>query len=324
MTLHQLRIFFTVAQASTLTRASKQLGLAQPSLSKQLAGLEESIGTRLFDRGHNRMELTDAGRLLLHHAQNVLKEIDEAEAGMREFTAGKRAIIRIAGLNSVIKALIPDALKSCGAPLSALEVDIHEAAPNEVIEMLYARQAHIGLNAAGTVAQSSIGFRQVPIVEDPYVFAVPSSIGLGALHDLDSVPADVSRVLNSCIQFHFGTQHTLRVQQWYQRVLPSHRLVAHCRTYEVALELVRGGFGVSLVPALTAYLVAGSLDGIELFATDHGKRSTVAILGDQYLRLSPYKEFVEALQRAGRNVKMPPILPMPHLIERAREPAHAQ
>jgi hypothetical protein len=107
-------------------------------------------------------------------------------------------------------------------------------------------------------------------------------------------------------------------------VLPSHRLVAHCRTYEVALELVRGGFGVSLVPALTAYLVAGSLDGIELFATDHGKRSTVAILGDQYLRLSPYKEFVEALQRAGRNVKMPPILPMPHLIERAREPAHAQ
>ena len=77
MTLHQLRIFFTVAQASTLTRASKQLGLAQPSLSKQLAGLEESIGTRLFDRGHNRMELTDAGRLLLHHAQNVLKEIDD-------------------------------------------------------------------------------------------------------------------------------------------------------------------------------------------------------------------------------------------------------
>ena len=144
MTLHQLRIFFTVAQASTLTRASKQLGLAQPSLSKQLAGLEESIGTRLFDRGHNRMELTDAGRLLLHHAQNVLKEIDEAEAGMREFTVGKRAVIRIAGLNSVIKALIPDALKSCGAPLSALEVDIHEAAPGEVIEMLYARQAHIG------------------------------------------------------------------------------------------------------------------------------------------------------------------------------------
>jgi DNA-binding transcriptional LysR family regulator len=319
MTLHQLRIFLAVAQSTTLTRASKQLGLAQPSLSKQLAGLEESVGTRLFDRGHNRMTLTDAGQLLLRHAQGVLKEIDEAEAGLREFSAGKRAIVRIAGLNSVIKALVPDALTRCGGTLSGLEVDIHEAAPGEVIEMLYSRQAHIGLIAAGSVAQASIGFRQVPVVEDPYVFAVPSAIDLDALGDLDSAPADVARVLNSCIQFHFGTQHTLRVQQWYQRVLPSHRLVAHCRTYEVALELVRAGFGVCLVPALTAFPLAGSLDGIKLFATDHGSRRTVAILADQYLRLAPYKRFIEALQAAGRDVALPPILPMPHLIERARE-----
>ena len=47
-------------------------------------------------------------RLLLHHAQRVIKGIDEAEAGLREFTNGKRAIIRIAGLNSVIRALVPE------------------------------------------------------------------------------------------------------------------------------------------------------------------------------------------------------------------------
>jgi DNA-binding transcriptional LysR family regulator len=321
MTLHQLRIFLTVAQSSTMTRASKQLGLAQPSLSKQLAGLEDSIGTRLFDRGHNRMILTDAGRMLLRHAQSVLREIDEAEAGLREFSAGKRAIIRVAGLNSVIKALLPDALMRCGSA-SGLEVDIQEAAPGEVLEMLYSRQVHIGLIAADSVAQASVGFRQVSIVEDPYVFAVPGAIDLSAIRDLSKVPADVARVLNSCVQFNFGTQHTLRVQHWYQRVLPSHRIVAHCRTYEVALELVRAGFGVSLVPALTAFPAAGSLDGIKLFATDHGSRRTVAILADQYLRLAPYKQLVEALQVAGRNVVLPPILPMPWLIESAHEGAH--
>src|SRR5436853_1063711 len=299
MTLHQLRIFLAVAQASTLTRASKQLGLAQPSLSKQLASLEESVGARLFERAHKRMVLTDAGRLLLHHAQRVIKGIDEAEAGLREFTSGKRAIIRIAGLNSVIKAIVPDALRRCGAAASGIEVDIHEAAPGEVVEMLYARQAHIGLIAAGTVAEASIGFRQVPVVDDPYVFAVPSAIKLGDLKKLEDASEDVARVLNNCIQFHFGTQHTLRVQQWYQRILPQHRLVAHCRTYEVALGLVRSGFGVSLVPALTAYLIEGSLEGIELFATDHGHRSTVALLPDQYLRLAPYRGFVDALQAAG-------------------------
>ena len=178
MTLHQLRIFMAVAQSSTLTRASKQLGLAQPSLSQQLAKLEESVGTRLFDRSHNRMVLTDAGQVLVRHAQAVLKEVDEAEASLRQFGSGKRSIIRIAGLNSVVKAVLPDALNRCAAAGSEIEIDIHEAAPAEVLEMLYSRQANIGLIAADTVAQSNVGFRQVPIVEDPYVFAVPSSIGL--------------------------------------------------------------------------------------------------------------------------------------------------
>jgi DNA-binding transcriptional LysR family regulator len=320
MTLHQLRIFLAVAQSATLTRASKQLGLAQPSLSQQLARLEESVGTRLFDRG-NRMELTDAGRVLLRHAQSIVKEINEAEAGLREFAAGKRAIIRVAGLNSVVKALLPDALRRCGGTGSGIEIDIHEAAPAEVLEMLYSRQADIGLIAADSVAQASVGFRQVPIVEDPYVFAVPRSIDLGAIRDIDAAPAKAGRVLNSCIQFNFGTPHTLRVQQWYQRVLPSHRIAAHCRTYDVALELVRAEFGVCLVPALTAFQVAGSLDGIALYATDHGNRHTVAVLADQYLRLAPYKGLVEALQAAGRKLVLPPVLPMPPLIEHAGEPA---
>jgi DNA-binding transcriptional LysR family regulator len=318
MTLHQLRIFLTVAQSSTLTRASKQLGLAQPSLSKQLAGLEDSVGTRLFDRGHNRLILTDAGRVLLRHAQNVLREIDEAEAELREFAGGKRAVVRLAGLNSVIKTLLPDALVHCHGA-AGLEIDIQEAAPGEVLEMLYSRQIHIGLIAADSVAQASVGFRQVSIVEDPYVFAVPSSIDLEALVDVNSAPSDVARVLNRCVQFNFGTQHTLRVQQWYQRVLPLHRIIARCRTYEVALELVRAGLGVSLVPALTALTAGGSLDGIELFATDHGVRHTVAILPDQYLRLTPYKELIEALQVSGREVVLPHILPMPPLIKNARE-----
>lgn len=321
MTLHQLRIFLTVAQSSTLTRASKQLGLAQPSLSKQLAGLEDSVGTRLFDRGHNRMVLTDAGGILLRHAQSILREIDEAEAGLREFSAGKRAIIRVAGLNSVIKSLLPDALMRCGTQFG-VEVDIQEAAPGEVLEMLYSRQVHIGLIAADSVAQASVGFRQVLIVEDPYVLAVPDSIDLDSLADADSAPADAARVLNRCVQFNFGTQHTLRVQQWYQRVLPSHRIVARCRTYEVALELVRAGYGVSLVPALTALPHERSLDGIRLFETDHGNRRTVAILPDQYLRLAPYKQLIEALQVAGRSVVLPPILPMPQLIRNVCE--HAQ
>src|SRR5260370_11659456 len=146
MTLHQLRIFLAVAQTATLTRASKQLGLAQPSLSQQLARLEESVGTRLFDRARNRMELSDAGRVLLRHAQSILKEVSEAEAGLREFAAGRRSIIRIAGLNSVVKALLPEALKRCGGIRPTLEADIPEGAPREVVDKRDSRRGAIGPN----------------------------------------------------------------------------------------------------------------------------------------------------------------------------------
>jgi DNA-binding transcriptional LysR family regulator len=322
MTLHQLRIFLSIVQCSTLTRASKQLDLAQPSLSKQVAGLEESVGTRLFDRVHNGMVLTEAGRLLLRHAQSVLREIDETEVSLREVSTGKRFIVRVAGLNSMINALLPGALIRCSIS-SRLEVDIQVAAtPADVLEMLYSAKIHIGLIAADSVPQTNIGFQQVPIVEDPFIFAVPNSIDLSAIVDMNSAPPDAARVLNSCILFTSGTQRSLQVRQWYQRVLPSHRIAIHCRTYGVGLELVRAGFGVCLVPALGSFSANGRLAGINLFAADYGSRRIVAIVANHYLHLTPYKELVEALQFVGRDVLLPPVLRMPRLIQSASQDAH--
>ena len=307
MTLHQLRIFLAVAQLSTLTRAGKQLGLAQPTVSQQIARLEEDAGTRLFERVHNRMLLTDAGQVLLRHAQFILSELDEAESGMRAFAEGQRTIVRIAGLSSIIMAVLPQALKKLGAPQTGFEVDVHEAPPGEVLEMLYARRANIGLVAAESLADASIGFRRVPIIQDPYVFAAPASLDISDLTDPNLLAATTRRVLESCIQFHFGTQHTLRIQQWYQNFLPGHRIIAHCRTYDVALGLVRAGLGVCLLPALTSYLVAGNLDGVRLYAVDHGMRNTIALMPEQYARIEPYRSLVGAMQDVARDVILPPI-----------------
>ena len=64
MTLHQLKIFWAVAQAKSYTKASKILGLAQPSLSQQISKLEEELGSKLFNRGFSKINLTDASHSL--------------------------------------------------------------------------------------------------------------------------------------------------------------------------------------------------------------------------------------------------------------------
>lgn len=309
LTLHQLHIFCAVAQADSLTRAAKQLGLAQPTLSQQLSKLEEGVGVRLFDRTLNGMTLTDAGRSLLRRAQFILNDVDEALATLREFSEGTRGIIRLAGLNSILRALLPCAMSRLARTLPEMEFDIHEVAPAETLELLYNRTVHIGVIAAQSVAQSGVSFAQVPVVEDSYVLAVPTGLEIAGLPDpARGLPPDQARILHNCIQFNFGTQHTQRVAHWYQSVLPGHRLIAQCRSYEMALSLVRAGKGVCLVPALAA---KDNEAGIDLYATDLPARRIVAVLPSHYQRVEPYRTFLDCLAAAGQAAQMPAMRPAP-------------
>jgi LysR family transcriptional activator of nhaA len=74
---HHLRHFRAVAQDGSLTRAARRLHVAQSALSIQIAALEAALGEKLFDRGHRRMTLTEAGRIALAHAETIFQTGDE-------------------------------------------------------------------------------------------------------------------------------------------------------------------------------------------------------------------------------------------------------
>ena len=317
MTLHQLRIFWAVAHAESLTKASKQLGLAQPSLSQQLAKLEESIGTQLFTRTRNQMELTDAGKFLIRKAEMILGGVDEALAGLRQLGEGKGGVIAIGSINSIARVIVPEAITLITATFPGVEVDIHEVAPAEAIEMLYGRRLNIALLAANSVAGSEVSFNRFDVVTDPYVLAVPSGIDLSKVADPDAdLPPEHRAIVNRCIQFNFGTAHNRRVEQWYQRFMPHHRLVAQTRTYDVALSLVQARLGVALVPALTAHSAHVLLSGVTLYDAQQEDRRTVALVPSQYVRAEPNASFLKALQDVGQRVEMPPIEPVPPFLRK--------
>jgi DNA-binding transcriptional LysR family regulator len=318
MTLRQLRIFWAVAHAETLTKASKQLGLTQPSMSQQLSKMEKTVGARLFHRTRNRMMLTDAGRFLLRKAEIILGNVEEVEDGLREFRQGVRANIRVAGVNSVLRVLLPSALRLMEQDFPDLELDIHEAAPADALELLYGRRVNVGLVASNSIAQASVGFHQTPVAEDPYVLAVPAGLSLADISDPDAElePAE-RKVINSCIQFAFGTQHTRRVEQWYSQVLPHHRLIASCRSYEVALAMVEAGLGVCLVPAFTAFDGQSTLAGVRFYRSTEPSRRIVALQPTQYQRVEPFRSFVDALRQAGSAVRLPDIAPSPPFLSQS-------
>lgn len=317
VTLHQLRIFWAVAHSETLTKAAKQLGLAQPSLSQQLSKLESTLGSKLFHRRSNEMVITEAGKFLLPRAETVLRNMQDLEEGLQRFTGGHRATVRIAGITSALRVLLPHAITRTQDDFPDVDFDIQEAAPNDILELLYGRRVNIGLLAANSIAEAGVGFLQVPLIDDPYVLVVPDSISLDGVTDpRRQLPPLAQDVLSRSIQFNFGTQHTKRVEDWYTQMLSNNRIVAQCRSFEVAIGLVRTGTGVCLAPALSTLMGGGPPVGVRLYRVNVPPRRLVALVPSQYRRQVPYESLLDTLQHVSAHFALPSMLPTPPFLER--------
>ena len=100
MNLKQMKYFLTIADEGSISRAARVLHISQPPLSQQLRQLEEELRVRLFVRGARSMTLTDAGRLLYQHAQNILELSDRAVKDLQQFEDDGRGSLRIGMVSS--------------------------------------------------------------------------------------------------------------------------------------------------------------------------------------------------------------------------------
>lgn len=314
ITLQRMRIFWAVAHSETLTKAAKQLGLTQPTLSQQIANLEAIVGTPLFERRSNQMILTEAGHFLLRKAEAVLRNMQELEDGLAEFSAGLRVTLRIAGLSSMLRLVLPRAIARTQEMFPDVEYDIHDAAPPDVLEMLYGRRANIGLINAGAVASAGTGFMQIPLLEDPYVLVVPGNVQLEGIASSDGLSRGVRDVLNRSIRFSFGTAHSQHVQEWYSELLPENRQVASTRGYGDALALVRAGVGVCLAPTLACVMDGPAEGGLRLYRVSFPPRKIVALVPTQYQHTQPYASFLQILQDVSREIELPALRDTPPIL----------
>ncbi len=92
MNLHYLRVFLTVAEYEHITRASEELIISQPAVTKTIQHLEQEVGLELIERHGRRIALTHAGRVLHKYARRVFaleREMEDALAALRDVEAGE-------------------------------------------------------------------------------------------------------------------------------------------------------------------------------------------------------------------------------------------
>src|SRR6266508_2838569 len=103
----RLRVLVAVAQHGSVTKAARALHYTQPSVSHHLSRLEAETGAVLTQRVGRGIRLTDAGRLLAKHAEEILDRITSAESELADQIGLRRGRVRLAAFPSALGTFIP-------------------------------------------------------------------------------------------------------------------------------------------------------------------------------------------------------------------------
>lgn len=107
MTLHQLKVFMTVAKIKSFTHAAENLGVRQPSVSLVIKDLEDDLEVRLFEKLGHKINLTAAGELLVQDAEAILSKVAGLRERMDELKGLKKGKLSIGGSPSSAASFLP-------------------------------------------------------------------------------------------------------------------------------------------------------------------------------------------------------------------------
>ncbi|MCO5969591.1 LysR family transcriptional regulator [Actinoallomurus soli] len=241
-----LRVLREVAERGTFTAAAQALGYTQSAVSRQVAGLEQATGVRLFDRYPGGVRLTTAGRALLYHAVTALDALDAAD---RELRGAEDDIghVRLGFFPTAGAVLVARALATLHRQRPRIQVTTREAGTPSLVRALRAGTLDLALLSSRPPHRSpdtdDPPLHTEPLLEDRLVLAVPAG---GRFADRAGVTAR-HIAGETWIAGPAGTDEPL-LGIWPG--LPGRPRIHHAtRDWLTKLHLVAAGTGVTTVPS---------------------------------------------------------------------------
>lgn len=145
--LHDLRLFLHVAESGSITAGADRAHLALASASARIRGMEDALGVVLLLRERRGVQLTDAGRALLHHARTVHQQMDRLRDELSEYAQGLKGHIRLLGNTASITEFLPDTLGVFLAQNPYIDIDLEERPSHEIVQAIIDGVADIGIVA---------------------------------------------------------------------------------------------------------------------------------------------------------------------------------
>src|SRR6266567_8453690 len=179
--LRHLAALEAVARTRSFGAAARELGYTQSAVSQQIAQLEKVVGQRLFDRpgGPRRVEPTEAGLLLLGHADAIVAQIDAARADMAALAEGEAGTLRVGIYQSVGARLLPALVRRFRDEWPLVGVRVREeSSADDLLRLL--EHGELDLTFADLPLREG-PFEWAELLQDPYVLLVSADSELASL-----------------------------------------------------------------------------------------------------------------------------------------------
>jgi DNA-binding transcriptional LysR family regulator len=242
----QLRSFVTVAELRHFTQAADRIGIAQPSLSKQIHSLEADLGTPLFERGPAGVALTQAGEALLPFATRIVADVDTARRAIEQLVGLGRGRVRLGATPSLSTSIVPALLQRFRRAYPGIDLHIQEGGSRDLERSLAEGALDLALivlrspSMADAVAGTDAALAAEPLLRERLVVAsteaLPKEIAIGELRRRPLVmfrPGYDLRdaTLEACRQAGFVPQFAVEGGEM-----------------DAVLSLVEAGLGAAIVP----------------------------------------------------------------------------
>lgn len=170
MELHQLRYFVAVAQAGNFSRAAEKCLVTQPSLSQQVQKLEHDLRRPLFHRLGRKAVLTEAGRLLLDRAMQILAGVEDAERRLRGGADADQGRLSVGAIPTIAPYVLPGALERFVKSAPRAELIIREDVTANLIAAVAEGELDLALVAL-PIEDSRL--HNEPLLTEPLLLALP-------------------------------------------------------------------------------------------------------------------------------------------------------
>ncbi len=282
-----------VARCGSFSGAADALGYTQPAISRHVALLERETGTTLLERRPGGVRLTDAGALLVRHADRILARLRDAEEDLDDLLGLRAGRLHMSTITSAAPTLVPLAVVEFRHRLPEVELSVSMVEPPGVLPKLRAGDVDLALcNDEGSL--------EAPDVDGVLLFEEPMRIALPREHRL----AGRSRVRLGELaseRWMLGTDHACPDAARFTRACHAEgfdpQIAFHNDDYTAVLGFVAAGVGVAPVPEMVARNASPevricTVRGVEL------TRPIVAVMPAGY-QSRPARAMLEVLQEVA-------------------------